>query len=354
MKMPYDSSDLDAIRYLPVLRARSAELRAYRELRQSTRDLLLPVISVGKIGRMTQLERVLARIQNDVGRCFLDLNIIPEQACDDYERLCDHTNGYSAWREFISSHEAAAPVALLHTSAPSRSSVRQIMRMEREHGVVAIRSRNPSSELALLESALSAVDDVANLLIILDFGYIRQSMEARQIEARRTISALRSIEPTTRIAVCATSFPRSVTAFGDGGAALDILERDFHSQLGGDQVAIYGDHGSIYSEPFEPMIARFVPRIDYALEYQWIFRRRRQEDGGYVECASQITQLADWDNEFADECWGANIIRQTAGGTIPDGFNSPANWIAARSNMHMERQIALAMTPVEEDDVEDF
>jgi hypothetical protein len=97
-----------------------------------------------------------------------------------------------------------------------------------------------------------------------------------------------------------------------------------------------------YPEPFEPSISRYVPRVDYCLDDAWLYERRRNDDGGYVECARRLVGLPDWENAFADVAWGAQIIRDTArSDNVPAGFGSPANWIAARVNMHIERQASL-------------
>jgi hypothetical protein len=202
----------------------------------------------------------------------------------------------------------------------------------------------------MLQAALSAVDDVNNLLLVLDFGYVRPSLSAKEQEALRVISALRTIDETARVVVMSSSYPRAVSAFGDQRGTLEIIERDLHARIGGDDVAIYGDHAAIYPEPFEPSISRFVPRIDYCLEEAWLYERRRTDDGGYVSCARSIVASPDWEEGFANAAWGANMIRQTARtGTVPAGFGSPSNWIAARVNMHIERQNEVASRPAEED-----
>jgi hypothetical protein len=335
--------DLDAIRYLPTIRSRQAELRGYRELRAETKQNLRPLVSLGKLGRVEDPARILSSILENVdGNCFVDLNMIPGQTCNDFERLCDSTGNYQAWRDLFAVGTNATPVALLRDNATERPFIRQVLQIEDSYGVVAIRSRRPTRDLPALQSALSAVDDVNNLLVILDFGYVRGALEIKEQEALRVISALRTVDPTTRIVVMGSSFPKAVSAFGDLRGTLEIIERDLHANVGGDDVAIYGDHASIYPEPFEPSVSRFVPRIDYCLAYTWLYERRRVENGGYLECARQIVQLEDWDNAFADVAWGARMIRETAqNDAVPAGFNSPAAWIAARVNMHIERQSAV-------------
>lgn len=331
-------------------------MRGYAELRAQTKAALHPLISLGKMGRVDESRRVLEAIVQKVGPCFLDLNTAPGQTCSDWNDLCDPADSYKTWRELAASFENITPVALLREGATERPFIRQVLTIEDRFGAVLIRSRRPAQDLPSLQAALSAVDDVNNVLIVLDLGYIRGAMEPKEAEARRVISALRTTDPTARVAVIGSSFPRAISVYGDHRGSLSIIERELHAQIGGDDVALYGDHASIYPEPFEPAMGRWVPRVDYCLDYAWTYERRKEDGGGYVECARQIVDTADWDPAFADLAWGAAVIRTTAAtGTVQPGFGSPGNWIAARVNMHIERQAALgATTQVQNDDLDDW
>lgn len=330
---------LDAIHYLPVLRSRRAELRGYAELRQETKDSLHPIVSLGKLGRVDDAHRVLEDISKRVGRCFLDLNTATGQACSQWSALCDPSDNFQAWRQLAQTVEGVTPVALLRDATSERPFIRQVLLIENQFGAVVIRSRRPAQDLASLQAALAAVDSVNNVLIVLDLGYIRGAVEPKQTETRRVISALRTTDPSARIAVIGSSYPRSISVYGDRRGTLQILERELHASIGGDEVAIYGDHASIYPEPYEASVSRWVPRIDYCLEDAWRFERHRDDAGGYVACATHIVDAADWDPAFADRSWGAEIIRRTAANQeVEGGFGAPGNWIAARVNMHIERQ----------------
>jgi hypothetical protein len=346
---------LDAIRYLPAIRSRQAELRGYAEVRPETKEILHPIVSLGKLGRIDDARRVLETITQRVGPCFLDLNTASGQVCSQWQDLCDPADNYQAWRHLAASADRVIPIALLRDGATERPFIRQVLLIENDFGAVVIRSRRPAQDLPALQAALSAVNDVNNVLIVLDLGYLRGANEPKETETRRVISALRLTDPTARIAVIGSSFPRAVSVYGDQRGSLSIVERELHAQIGGDAVAIYGDHGSIYPEPFEPTMSRWVPRVDYCLDYAWQWERRREDGGGYVECARQVVASADWDPSFADVAWGADIIRRTAATSqVQAGFGSPGNWIAARVNMHIERQAALGAAQLGmDDDIDD-
>ena len=336
--------ELDALTYVPSLRSRLAELRAYEKLRLATKAQLHPIISLGKLGKLVDANRVLERIAETVPtEFFLDLNTHTGQSVSDIARLRDSANNYEAWRDFAGSVQRAIPVAILREDETERPFIRQVLSLEAKHGVVAIRSRRPAQELASLQAVLSAVDDVNNVLIILDFGYVRGALASKEIEALRVISALRTVDASARLVLMASSFPKAISAYGERRGSLEIIEREFHERLGGIDVAIYGDHGSIYPEPFEPSISRYVPRIDYCSDHAWAYERRKVDEGGYVECAKGIVASPDWEPAFAEASWGAKMVRDTAASqAVPAGFGSPSGWISARVNMHLERQSTLS------------
>jgi Beta protein len=332
--------DLDELSYIPALRSRQAELRGYRELRPETKQKLRPIISIGRHSRVSECARIAERVIEAVaGPFFIDLNTFPDQQCDEWQALVSPDDNFRAWRDFGASIDGAVPVALIRDGAPERAFVRQVLALETAHGLVTIRTRRPASDLSLLQAAIAAVEDVNNVLIVLDMGYIRAALEAKEVEASRAINALRSVDPTVRIALVSSSFPRALAAFGEESGRLDILERDLHARLGGSEVSIYGDHAAIYPEPFETSAARWVPRIDYATFDAWHFRRHRADDGGFSQCAREIVNLPDWDAGFAEETWGAGIILQQSRAAEPlPSFGSPAPWISVRVNTHIERQ----------------
>lgn len=332
--------DLDALSYIPALRSRQAELRGYRELRAETKEKLRPVISIGRLGRISDSARVAERVVEAVGGpFFVDLNTSPDQQCDDWQALANPDENFKAWREFGAHMENAVPVALIRDGTAERAFVRQVLAIEDNHGVVAIRARRPASDLPLLQAAIAAVEDVNNLLIILDMGYMRAALEAKELEANRVINALRNVDTTIRLAVMSSSFPRALSAYGEESGRLEILERDLHAHLGGRDVSIYADHAAIYPDPFEASASRWVPRIDYVTLDAWIFRRHRADDGGFGRCAAELVALPDWDADFAHTNWGAAKIREQSAAQEPlPGFGSPAPWISVRVNMHIERQ----------------
>jgi hypothetical protein len=334
-------SNFDQYKYYPSLRTRLWELRGYRELGAEDKTKLLPIMVLTRHHQQTLVSPVGDIIQGALEErpFILDLEMSPLLACEDHAALCNPTNSFAAWRSFAERFEHAIPTALLPAGAPPRDVVQQVRKLEEAVGKVAVRSRAPAGEMGLLSSILNAVDSVDNLLIVLDFGYVRSRVPAVVVEAAEAINSLRAIDPTVRIVVMGSSYPKSAAAYDDAGAVLEIQERTLHGAIGGDTVAIYGDHAAVYPEPFEPMQSRFVPRVDYALPDSWIFRRVRADMGGFTECARQIVALADWDPELVVRgAWGAAKIEAVSRGDTTS-MGSPGPWISVRVNLHLWQQL---------------
>lgn len=342
--------NFDEYSYYPSLRTRMWELRGYRELDAADKDSLLPIFTISKHARTVAASAVFDVLTRSTeGRNhILDLESNPIFACSDVAQLLDPTNAFSNWRDFVEARDNVVPTALIPTSAPLRDIVRQVVEFERLDRQVVLRSRNPLTDIPVISAILSAVDSVSNLLIILDFGYIRSSVSLKAREAANAINAIRNVEDSARIVVLGSSYPRSAAAYDDVGATLEIEERTLHETIGGNPVAIYGDYASIHPEPFEAGASRFVPRIDYVTPNAWIFRRIRENLGGFTECARRITALQDWDDTLVPQVWGARKINDAANGDI-DSMGTPGPWIAARVNQHLWQQMRYQEAPTADD-----
>jgi hypothetical protein len=333
--------NFDEYAYFPTLRTRMWELRGYKELSGNDKNRLLPIFTLAKHGRTATSGAVIDVLTKSTeDRAFI-LDVEPNVifACDDARSLLDPTDAFANWRSYLRDKPSIVPTALMPAGSPLREIVQQVRNFERDGRQVAIRSRAPSSDVQTITAILSAVDSVDNLLVVLDFGYVRSSVSAKAIEAAEVINDIRNVEPTARIAVIGSSYPRAAAAYDDSGATLEIEERVLHAAIGGASVAVYGDYASIHPEPFEPTPSRFVPRIDYATPNSWIFRRVRDDRGGFAECARRIVALQDWDNTLVGRIWGANKIEAASRGII-DGMGTPGPWIAVRVNLHLWQQLA--------------
>ncbi len=346
--------------YFPALRTRPAEMEGYAQLRDGVKDGIIPIITLGAWPRVEGIEQSLEQAKNAVGARPLILDLTQESV---YQQpaildLINPADDFSAWRKFILAMDNVVPVV----QTPSTVKLSQIIKQARaleEMGTnrVAFRITDFAADISRVVAALSSLDKPSEALVIVDAGYIRDSMSASLSACVSAINDIREEIPEAIVSVISTSFPATVTSHlaqesaGTRGT-LAILERELHYAIGAD-AAIYGDHGSIHSKVYLTTGGRFMPRIDYPLSDAWEFERRPGKDSlGYIDAAKAL--LDRFPSIAEEDTWGAEKIRNAASGDI-DKMRTPARWIAARVNMHISRQYDLAgeLSVLDEADLDD-
>lgn len=345
--------------YYPALRTRPAEMYGYMQLSDKNKDAILPIITLGAWRNQEGLSEPLSHVQKAVeGRPFiLDLTAESAHQNRSLNALLDPSENFSAWRLFVENVPNAIPIIQITQSAKNQQIIRQTRLLEKSGlGRVAFRITDFLSETDKVTTALSAMDSSENALVIIDIGYIRETMAASIAACVTAINQVREDVEDAIITVISTSFPASVTAHLDpssGGkrGIVNILERVLHQEIGGSAVAIYGDHSSIHAKVYPTSGGRYTPRIDYPLDDAWVFERRPETNAtGYIQAAKTLIQSYPEIRE--DDSWGGRMIRNAASEFI-DGMKTPSNWIAARVNMHISRQLSLSLEAPEGDD-EDY
>lgn len=334
-------------RYYPSLRSRPAEVMGYENLANRQKDLIVPTFTLGAWPRQSDISYPLDKVVFAAGgRPFvLDLTSETSYATSAIWSLKSSEGNFSAWRDFVNAIDnPVIPVVQVTQEAKISEIVRQARAFENT-GInkLAFKIRNYGEDSSKIIPALSALDDVNNALVIIDAGYIRDTLSASLAASISTINDIRDEVEDAEIVLTSTSFPASVVPFLDPSSSgkrglISMQESHLHAAIG-DDVAIYGDHGSIHSRVYITSGGRYTPRIDYPLNDAWAFERRPDSKGeAYVDAARKL--IASYREIEDDESWGAGRIRQAAEGEI-EGMKTPAFWIAARVNMHISRQIAL-------------
>jgi len=345
--------------YYPALRSRAAELAGLKQLDNEVKQKVLPIITLGKWPRSEDIQSSLDKSIDAMGDAPFILDLTREATHHNGSSLAlqSDSDGFKAWRNFVSQHEQIIPVVQITKSTRLRDLVKQAKELERSRISLAFRISDFESDTDRVISAMASLDRPENALVIVDMGYIRNAVPMATSAAIRTINNVRDEIPEASICLISTSFPQSVTSFamnarGTNGT-IDILERELYENIGGRGVALYGDHSSIHSVVYPDSGGRYVPRIDLPLDDAWYFERRPDTTSeGYIDAAQAILETHPWIAEQSE--WGAQMIRNAAQGNI-EGMGSPAKWIAVRVNMHITRQLALANTLSQaEDEDEEF
>ncbi len=334
--------NLSTYTYFPTLRTRAAELRGLKELDDARKERIVPMLTLGQWRGSSELNKAAEKAVDAVGDrpFFMDLSSDKRKVEAHWEQLRNPAGAFNEWRDFAAQYPNAIPVVQIPSGTRTRDIVQQAQEIESKFGTVAFRIQDFSSQTPFVISAISALDDPRNAIVFIDCQYIREAIAAFTTATIATINALRTEFPAVLIVVLSTSFPSSTLPFADSAkqrGVIPILERDLHARVGGNPVAIYGDHASIHAVVYDdvPMM-RWSPRIDYPTYTDWHFERRPGSiEAGYIAAAQAIQ--ADFQCSSASSIWGERMIAQAAGGN-PYG-KAPASWIAVRVNIHLARQI---------------
>lgn len=353
--MPVDFEDFS---YYPNLRTRPAELFGYSKLSEEIKKNLLPVFTLGAWPKQDGLQESISQVNNAVehGSYILDLTKESSHQNKEILRLLNADENFKEWRTFIEDKPNAIPVIQISEGAKTSQVIRQARLFERR-GKVAFKISDFVNDTEKVTNALSALDSSSNALVIIDAGYIRETMAASIVACITAINEIRSDVDDAIISVVSTSFPSTVTPFLDPNSkgqrgVINNLERVLHQEIGLD-AAIYGDHGSIHAKVYSVGGGKYIPRIDYPLDDAWVFERRVDANSmGYVENAKALIQ--NYPEILKDTTWGARAIINAQQGLI-DGMKTPSSWIAARVNMHISRQFELSKSGVAiVDEAEEF
>lgn len=327
--------------YYPTLRTRNAELKGLEMLDADRKRRIVPLITLGKWPRSDDIADSAEKVRNIMeGRpYFIDLPDNDTHHTDNSKALLDPKNAFAEWRGFVEAQENAIPI-IQFNGGNRREIVQQALKLEKKLGRLAFRIRDFQHDPLLTVAAISALDDVENALVFVDAQYIRSAYPAYVTAVTTTINMLRTEVPETVIATLSTSFPSSRSSFMDTkkeSGSIEIQDRDLYETIGGDSVAIYGDHGSIHAIVYNAQPMQWSPTIDYATSRTWHFERRPNTDkkAGYIAAAKAL--LTKFPEILDSTVWGDQMIVEAANGN-PHG-KSPQSWIAVRVNCHLTRQI---------------
>lgn len=340
--------------YYPALRARGSELNGYSKLSDTVKDELTPLITLGSWRKMDDPSRGLIKASEAIGdnRAFyLDLTNERSHHSEGTLALTDKRNYFEKWRTYIkqaSQDHNIIPVVQL--TGNSRDAVRQAVYFEDDFGELGVRiDAFDQNQVEAAKAILSAIEDPQACMFFIDVAQIeaRTTAAVSQV-AIQVINQLRELHAGCSITTLSSSFPRSVATFGDKRGEIDNEDRRLNHIIGGHDVAIFGDYGSIHATVYDDQpMARAAPRIDYPLEYQWIFERRpKQGIEVFQELAQTISLLPDYDNSLGT--WGHSVIEQVAAGDT-DGWGSAQKWISVRVNIHISKQLAFSKLMIEGD-----
>ncbi|KIS43317.1 beta family protein [Kosakonia radicincitans] len=335
--------------YFPIIKTRDAELKALSKLSNEYFDKTLPIYELTKSRKANiapdgDIHRRMQNIKEVQGaRPFiLDLTSNDKYLNEQIRQLVDEHDGYHEWRYFINIYNELNIIPMIHIYDDlDFTEVRSfVYKMSKTKNYLAVRlPLNLEEHDKFIKPIIDALDDNCSLFIILDAGQVNYSNKDNTQDL--FISTCTSLEKfharTERIIIASTSFPSSPANFGNyNEGSFPIVEEAIYKEVEKHYPVGYGDYASINIEQIEMKGGTFVPRIDIALDNEFIYKRHRRDAGSYSMCAKNI--LADKRYTPMD-IWADNEILLAAKGE-PSGI-SPSFWIAVRMNYFMSSRVKL-------------
>lgn len=332
--------------YFPLIRVRQAEMKGVEMLSDATKNLILPMLTLGKWRNTDGVDKGIDRIEKALGdrHYMLDLSKEDSHQNDSILSLLDPEGNFKNWTDFVTTSENILPVVQITPRASTRNVVRQGLALEDAERQPIFRIRDYKRDTDAVVAALTAMDAPERSLVIVDAGYLRE-LSTLRIKPGIVQSVLNSIsrineEVETQIVVAGTSYPRGVTDFLEKGdnrsGRIDMIESDLFDELS--DYVLYGDHAGVHSVVYDDAGGTFLPKLDYPKDRFWYFERRpdiRNADG-FADAARKL--LGRFPEIATDPCWGAQMIHRTA---VPNGettINSPMTALAVRVNLHISHQ----------------
>lgn len=329
--------------YFPNLKTSDAELRAIRNLSESTKDNIIPVFELTR-SRKTRalpqgsLVRRLDQVKEIYGnRSFiLDLCTQDELMNSETLALFEENEGYANWITFLETNVSPQTIpCVLYDAGGSRENFQQqAISLHRKYGTICLRTA-ASDEFApqLLIWLAEVVPDqdifLCGILYYIEHGKLPYYKNL----CRDFITDVVGNRTPKAIMLPGSSFPRYITdlpnceddtgSFRSDELTLDQwLDQQFptrHIQP--------SDFAAIHPIRYPASGGNWIPRIDVFNGSGFLYVRTRRDDGGYADAAraianSTIAQIPD--------CWGKQQIQSAKLGTVNGG--SPSFWISVRVN----------------------
>jgi len=341
--------NFENFQYYPKIRTRVSEIKGLVELKRTTRNNILPLLSLVRRGEDETLEHGIDKVCK-ASIITTDNPVIIEFETNSIRAFSDiklYLNP-KMWLKLFQKMEANIPNSIIPTAIPASfinspaDYLQHLHNLESNFDAIAI-VINPLNIRSIRAGEIAAknLSNIEKVLFIIDTGQIdNPSVNIIANTVIETINKLRRIAPNASIVFIGTSFPSSFVSYGREAGSIPILEQKIYSLIGGEDVCFYGDYASIHGEFYIGSFANFVARVDYPIAGSWIFERKpgqsKNRGVAYATAAKSITQNIFWDSSL--DCWGSQMIEKVANG-YTDSMKAPGKWISVRLNLHIERTL---------------
>lgn len=344
--------------YFPLVKTRDAELRCMENLPKEVLDKVLPIYELTKSrttkkapdGDIHRRMKKVAEIQD--GRPFiLDLNTSEKYINTQIKQLISEYDGFYEWQYFLEIYSSENIIPMIHLYEDTENNFADVRKfvsdMSKKYTALALRIPHDleQKDLAVyIDPIKESLHPDAKIIFIIDADFIRSAYRSNKdnliANFCSTIDFLNRYQGIIEDTVTMfSSFPSSAAQAGkdenEGEFSIDeeLLYKDI---LNTGRSIKYGDYASINTEQLDIRGGTFIPRIDIALDEEFIYKRYKTDKGSYPKCAER---MLDDDRYVSLNTWADQEI-QLASKNEPTG-RSPSFWISVRMCYYITSRLRL-------------
>lgn len=344
-------------RYIPIIKTTDAEIKGYQKLSDGVKKSILPLFELTRSRPVKgfptgDIHRRMAQLREYTNKnpFILDITKHDDLSNPQIDALLDDTNGFQEWRVFLDRYSDMQIIPMLHLYPDDLENFKLFVKCTSEKFktyAFRVSLETSAEELDVYLEELTTVLNVKDqLIVVIDAEYLyEKNIDKSKIDISSLVDKCIT-HSIKNICVNSSSFPSSVKSRVGGNdkeGEMKILELELFQYLNvkhNSGVIFYGDYAGIH--PIRLTIAggNWVPRVDQTTYDDYIYKRFRRDDGGYVSAARDMVV---WDKFLKIDCWGYDQIIKASEG-LPEG-KSPAFWISVRLNQHIT-MMSLKFSPV--------
>lgn len=368
-------------RYMPILKTRPSENKAYEKLSDAVKDNILPIIEMtgarsykypkthktlagvirpGDINK--KIENILSLVKN---RPFI-LDITDDESLmyDGINVIKNPENGYLEWRKFLTKNEnfkkLVIPTIQFDTNYIADTFL-QIEELNKEFKYLALKIsafkfntpdkcsslfnvHNLSANTIIQSIIDKIVEKIGEnkLILILDFGFISEFEKYKSIIDDCLIS-IKNTSHLKAIIPVSSSFPSYVKPIPEN--TFNAQEELLYSYIKNTQNysnIYFGDYASLHPVKYPTSGGGWIPRIDYienskTLKYSYkrasSDKKNKNNSDAYEELAKLVKNASNYQQISGLNIWGDEQIDLKSKGE--NNGNAPSFWISVRANLYM-------------------
>ena len=371
-------------KYMPILKTRPSENKAYEKLTDDVKDKILPIIEMtgARSYKYPKTHKTLAGVvrSGDINKkidnilslvktrpFILDITDDESLMYDGINIIKNPENGYQEWRRFLTKNEnfkqLVIPTIQFDTNYIADTFL-QIKELNKEFKYLALKisafkfnTPDKCSNLfnvhnlsanTIIQSIIDKIVEITGndkLILILDFGFISEFEKYKSI-IDKCLNNLTNTSHLKAIIPVSSSFPSYVKPIPEDTfeAQEGILYTHIQNTKNYSNIC-FGDYASLHPVKYPTSGGGWIPRIDYIentniLKYSYkrasSDKKNKNNSDAYEELAKRVINASNYQQIDNLTVWGDEQIDLKSKGE--NNGNAPSFWISVRANLYMTIQ----------------